>query len=404
MKGQTGRWQVLAAGAAIQILTGIPAAWGAFQQPVMEEYGFTREQCGFFFSLTIACYGVGCVLGGYLQDAKGPRTAGLWGAGLTVAGFCGAACVPGGAAGLFRLGFSLPVGVGTAFLTPAVMSCAQKWYPDRKGLATGVTGVAAGFSGGFLTLLVRWVGGRWGIRGVFGLLAALSAAVCGGGSLLLADPPPPKPRPEEQGRRFKQPPLDLPPARMLRTRDYRLIVGSAALATPAVLLFSPIVVQLGQERGLSEGAAHLSVVLGSVGSAAGRLLMPVVSDRVGRRTADLWLFGGLSGLSVLFAFARGGWVVACYAALTFCYSGSAALLPALGTDRFGLPHAGVNYGFLVLGMSAGSLAFPLLARVLEPAAARHWLAAAAAAGGAACIARLSPPKQTPKAKGPGKTP
>ncbi|MBQ8646603.1 MAG: MFS transporter, partial [Oscillospiraceae bacterium] len=213
-----------------------------------------------------------------------------------------------------------------------------------------------------------------------------------------------KPRPEEQGRRFKQPPLDLHPARMLRTRDYRLIVGSAALATPAVLLFSPILVQLGQERGLSEAAAHWAVVLGSVGSAAGRLLMPLLSDRIGRRTADLWLFAGLAGLSVLFAFARGPWVAACYAGLTFCYSGEAALLPALGTDRFGLPHAGVNYGFLALGMSAGSLGFPLLARALGLEAGRHWLAAGAAVAGAACIARLDEPDKARKAKGPGKTP
>ena len=39
-------WTILAAGAAIQVLTGLPAAWGVFQQPVMEEYGLSRAGGG----------------------------------------------------------------------------------------------------------------------------------------------------------------------------------------------------------------------------------------------------------------------------------------------------------------------------------------------------------------------
>ena len=60
------------------------------------------------------------------------------------------------------------------------------------------------------------------------------------------------------------------------------------------------------ERGLDEGAALWSVVLGSVGSAAGRLLMPLLSDRIGRRPADLILFGVSLGLSAAFLFALSG--------------------------------------------------------------------------------------------------
>lgn len=126
-----------------------------------------------------------------------------------------------------------------------------------------------------------------------------------------------------------------------------------------MLLFSPIILKLGMERGLDEGAALWSVVLGSVGSAAGRLLMPLLSDRIGRRPTDLILFGVSLGLSAVFLFAQGWLVVAVYAGLTFCYSALAAVLPSLSTDLFGLPHAGVNYGFLALGQSVGSLAFPL---------------------------------------------
>ena len=75
-------WTILAAGAAIQVLTGLPAAWGVFQQPVMEEYGLSEQGAGYAFGILIAAFGVGCVLGGFLQDRHGPRCAGLWGTAL----------------------------------------------------------------------------------------------------------------------------------------------------------------------------------------------------------------------------------------------------------------------------------------------------------------------------------
>ena len=86
-------WTILAAGAAIQVLTGLPAAWGVFQQPVMEEYGLSEQGAGYAFALLIAAFGVGCVLGGFLQDKMGPRCAAVWGTALLCGGFVAAALV-----------------------------------------------------------------------------------------------------------------------------------------------------------------------------------------------------------------------------------------------------------------------------------------------------------------------
>ena len=385
-------WTILAAGAAIQVLTGLPAAWGVFQQPVMEEYGLSEQGAGYAFGILIAAFGVGCVLGGFLQDRHGPRCAGLWGTALLCGGFFAAGLLPPGSAEAFFLAFSIPAGLGTAFLYPSIQSCAQKWYADRKGLATGVIGGAVGLSGAFLTVFVRTaVRGFWvvqGIRGAFWALGAVTLPVCLVGSLLLQDPPqtgqPQKP--QENGKNT----IDLAPQQMLRTKQYWLCAGAVCFSTPAVLLFSPIILKLGMERGLEEQAALWSVVLGSVGSAAGRLLMPLLSDRIGRRPTDMLLFAVSAGLSAGFAFAQGWGVVACYAGLTFCYSALAAVLPALSTDLFGLPHAGVNYGFLALGQSVGSLAFPFAANFFGLEVGRHWMAVAAAGAGFACIRALRP--------------
>ena len=400
---KTRPWAILAAGAAIQILTGLPAAWGVFQQPVMEEYGLSEQGAGLAFGILIAAFGVGCVIGGFLQDRNGPRHAALWGTALLCGGFFAAALLPGAAGGWFWVLFSVPAGLGTAFLYPSIQSCAQKWYKGRKGLATGVIGGAVGLSGAFLTVFVRTAlrgfGPVQGIRGAFWALGALTLPVCLVGSALLTDPPPEKPRPSQQGRGKAAPKLDLSPGQMLRTRQYWLCAGAVCCSTPAVLLFSPIILKLGMERGLDERSALWSVVLGSVGSAAGRLLMPMLSDKIGRRPTDMILFAVSLGLSAVFWFAQGWAVVAVYAGLTFCYSALAAVLPALSTDLFGFPHAGVNYGFLALGQSVGSLAFPFMANLWGLEQGRHILAIAGAVGGFAAIWALRP-VQPPRAPRP----
>lgn len=384
---QKRRWSILAAGAAIQILTGVPSAWGVFQRGVCEGYALDADSASMIFSLTICFFGIGCILGGLLQDRRGPRAAGLSGAALLSAGFAAAGFVPKGRPWLFYGAFSVPVGLGCAFLYPAVMSCAQKWYAGRKGLATGVIGGAVGASGAVLTLCGRFLIGRWGIRAAFWALGAAMLLVCGAGAAILENPQganAPEPDAKQDGAR------DYTVREMLRTRQYWLMCAVVGLATPSVLLFSPVIVELAQERGLSETAALSCIVVGSLFSAAGRLLMPWLSDRIGRRYTDMLLLAALCGLSVWFAFAAGWWVLAVYSLLTFCYSGEAAVIPAAGTDLFGAKHAGVNYGFLALGMSVGSVCFPLLARALTNAAARHILAAAAPAAGFVCLCFLKP--------------
>ena len=127
------------------------------------------------------------------------------GRGCSAADSLGAAALPAGKGSFFFGVFSIPAGLGTAFLYPSIQSCAQKWYRGRKGLATGVIGGAVGLSGAFLTVFVRTAlrgfGPVQGIRGgVLGAGGALTLPVCLAGSALLTDPPPEKPRPGGQGK------------------------------------------------------------------------------------------------------------------------------------------------------------------------------------------------------------
>lgn len=376
---------ILAAGAAIQLLAGIPTAWGVFQEPVRAEYGFEEETASFVLSWLVAAFGAGGVAGGFLQDKLGPRFAALLGSAGLCAGFVAAGFVPGEMPWLFYLAFSAPVGAGCAFLYPAVMGCAQKWYADKKGLATGVIGVAVGLSGAALTVLVKWFTGLWGIRGCFWALGALLGIVCGGASLLLQNPPP-KPAGQENQQ-------GMTPREMLRTSAYWWITASVALATPAVLLFSPRILELARQSGLPETAAAWMVAVGAAGSAAGRLSLAAAGDKLGRRAVLVAAFGALAALSAGFAFAKEWLFLAVYAGLCFFYAGQAAVLPSLCTERFGLAHTGVNYGLLALGMAAGSLGFPFAVKAFGLDTGRHWLAVGAALAGAFCLWRLGPAKK-----------
>lgn len=61
------RWMIVVLGAMIQILTGIPAAWGAFREPLMQHYALQEEGVGLAFVFLVAAYGLGCLLGGFCR-------------------------------------------------------------------------------------------------------------------------------------------------------------------------------------------------------------------------------------------------------------------------------------------------------------------------------------------------
>lgn len=96
--------------------------------------------------------------------------------------------IPGENPWFFYGVFSVPVGLGCAFLYPSVMSCAQKWYADRKAWPRRHRRAAVGASGAVLTFLGRFLIGTWSIRTAFWVLGLLMLAVCGAGAAILENP------------------------------------------------------------------------------------------------------------------------------------------------------------------------------------------------------------------------
>ena len=177
---------------------------------------------------------------------------------------------------------------------------------------------------------------------------------------------------------------------MFKTKQYWLGFLVVGLATPAVLLFSPIIVQLGQDRGLSEEAAHWAIIIGAVGSAAGRLAMPALSDKIGRRATDLIFVhrpcGAFSGVHLCPELVGDRGV----------HRPDLLLLGRGGGDpqHVHRPVRHEKHGgklrLLALGMSAGSIGFPLLAKALNLELGRHFIAIGAALAGLLCLWALRP--------------
>ena len=222
----------------------------------------------------------------------------------------------------------------------------------------------------------------------------LVLAVCGASAAVLQNPPQPVGQPNAKAAN------DLPPHQMVRTTQYRLCVAGVALAAPPMLLFSPEILTIAADRGLPEQWAPLCVAVGSAASAAGRLLCPAASDHWGRKPVLYGVYAALAAGSIGFAFAQGWWVLAAYCVLTCFYSGGAAVQPALNTDLFGLAHAGVNYGLIALGMSAGSLLSYAGSQLLD-LPARHMLAVASAVAGGICFLFVKPVATVEKQQGNG---
>ena len=147
----TNRWLVAAAAVVTQVCLGAVYGWSVFVGPLVAMTGWTLTQVSLAFTLAIAFLGVGTVLGGLWQDRAGPRPVAtlaglLYGAGYLLGGWF---IADRSLAGLyFSYGVLGGIGMGMGYITP--VATLTKWFPDRRGLMTGVA--VAGYGAGALVM------------------------------------------------------------------------------------------------------------------------------------------------------------------------------------------------------------------------------------------------------------
>ena len=152
-------WLVLAAGTILQLSLGTIYAWSYFQQPLMKAYGWQNYQVSWAFSVAIGCLGLTAATAGWLLPRFGPRKLAVGGGVLFGLGYLlAAAALREGSLPLFYLGYGFVggCGLGLGYVTP--VATVARWFPDKKGLATGIVIMGFGFGALLLsTCLAPWL-------------------------------------------------------------------------------------------------------------------------------------------------------------------------------------------------------------------------------------------------------
>ncbi len=271
------RWIVLTAGVILQTVLGGVYAWSAFTPSLINNYGFSNSQAGFIFGLTIAVFTCVMVISGQLLSKFGPRIIAGTGALLFIAGYLFAS-LSNGSFYLVLLGIGVitGAGIGTAYVCPLTVT--MKWFPNNKGLVTGIA--VAGFGAGAVALSfavqqLLYVA-QWDVMAVFRFVGLAFGGVAFLSTMFLSDPS----KPEEDGH---------DESAQKSTRAYILSVPFALLClgmfsgTFAGLLAIGNLTPIMLRAGLGDNAATLSISLFALGNTAGRITWGQVHDRIGTR-------------------------------------------------------------------------------------------------------------------------
>lgn len=356
----------LVAGAVIQLRIGIIYIWSIFQPSVMEYYAWSAADASVTFSIMLATFVLGIVFGGRLGDKKGPRPVVFLGGLLFCAGIFLSSLVPQDMPQLIWLFYGGLAGFGVGAAYTSTISCAQKWFMDKKGFATGVIVCAFGASTVVFTPVANTLLKSVGVSQTFLTLSLIFLAVILIFGWFVKNPS------KEYMDQFETRLPDLSaqkqytPGEVLKTKYYYFIFLSMLLLTPAYFIINPLLKSLGELRSLTETAALAGVMATGMASAAGRLLAPWLSDRLGRRNV-LFLLYGITLVSILLlTFAQSYFFIILIALVSFAFGGSAGVYPAVTADYFGIRNNGVNYGLVMIAFAVSGLLFPAIAKVVTP--------------------------------------
>ncbi len=377
----------------IQICLGAVYAWSVFTEelitPISQggDYGFTATQTAGIFSASLATFAVVMVIAGRLQAKLGPRplaVAGgiVLGAGYIFGGFCGQTF----AGQLLWIGFVSGAGIGLVYMVP--IAVCVKWFPDKKGMITGLA--VAGFGFGavlWIKLAGSWWGGLLNTTTVFGLPGVQSVFVIYGslfvvlilqGSTVMVNPPA-----GYRPRGWEPPPpdssagvsgaFDMTGRQMLKTPQFYglwlIFMGSSIaglMVISCIRLFGIDALQASQAAENAEMAGRMAgtaMASYAILNGLGRIAWGTISDKIGRKLA-LTAICALQGIMMLVFFRMGGTEVGLIVGASiigFNYGGNFALLPAATADFFGNTNVGTNYGWVFLAYGVAGIAGPEIA-------------------------------------------
>ena len=365
MKNRKNPWVSIVACLVVQLCVGILYLWSAFKNNIIAAYDWDTTSANLVSSFMLFAFVFGNLIGGFINDKKGPKLTCLLGVGLFSAGVILTSFVR--SVVLFDLTYAVMAGLGSGFAYGACISCIQKWLPHKRGLASGLACSAFGLSTVIFTPVSKALmsanmdaSGIVNFMPVFLTLGIVFAAAGFAACVFIS-------LPDEEYIRS----LNLPAKAVSGNVNFTL---GQAIRLPAfwALFFSiffingtwnlcvPLIVPLGQVRGLTESMAIACLSFTGITNAAGRLIMASLSDKIGRTNAMYVLCGMTMLGAILLTFIGGMGYFAAIAIVAFAYGGPSALNAALSTDLFGPKNSGTNYGVAMLALGFSSIFFNLI--------------------------------------------
>jgi MFS family permease len=405
-KPSLNRWLVVVGAILIQLALGAIYAWSVFTARLTDAagaYGFSASETAWVFSAGLATFAIVMVLAGRVLPRVGPRSLAVIGGLLLGGGY-----VLGGLFGqgfwvqLICIGIVGGAGIGLAYVVP--ISVCVKWFPDKKGLITGLAVAGFGFGATiWVKLAGSWFGGLLNTTSVFGLPGVQSVFVIYGialavlvllGSLVMVNPPenfqPAGWTPVTSENGDHEGAVEFRARDMLRTSQFYLLWSVFMFAGVAGLMVIYSIKLFGIDALEHKGIADAGAITGTamawyaIFNGLGRIAWGSVSDRLGRRPTII-VMSALQGVTMLatyhmfISFGMVNGFIFAAALIGFNYGGSFALFPAITADYFGNKNVGSNYGWMFTAYGVAGLAGPLLAGYFKDAAQgaidpRVWMA------------------------------
>lgn len=357
------RYLVLALGMVMQLCAGIIYMWSVFKGPVAAHLSWNPADASITSSIMLASFVLGIIIGGRMQDKHTPSPVAFSGSILLGMGMILSSFTPMSMPWLIYIFYGIIGGFGVGCVYTTTVSVVQKWFPDKRGFATGMMVGAFGFSLVLFAPTTKFLLANWGVPTTFMLLGILFLVICSACSLFLSNP-------EIKGHvssMTASTQKQYTTSEMLKTKSFYLLTLSMFFLLPAYFILNPLFISLGVERGLTENMAALGVMLTGIASASGRLLASWFSDYAGRKTGIMMITLITFAATLSMIYAQGIMFLICITAIAFCFGGAASVFAATTADLFGTKHMGLNYGCVMIGFGVSALIFPILSNALAAA-------------------------------------
>jgi MFS transporter, OFA family, oxalate/formate antiporter len=368
------RWLIALSAVGIHISIGSVYAWSNFTNPLKQMFGWSDQEVALTFSIAILFLGLSAAFLGHFVEKHGPRKSGLLAAtffGIGIAG-SGLAVVLESKYLLYLFyGVLGGIGLGVGYITP--VSTLVKWFPDRRGLATGLAIMGFGFAAAISSPVMNSLIGSVGVSNTFYILGAVYFVIMALSSLYLEKPPEgwmPEGFKEKVKAGKAKPLMDLSQLtanEAIKTRRFwylwlmlfiNVTCGIAILAVAKPLAMESI--------GIDQAAA--AALVGAIGvfNGLGRIGWASASDYIGRPNTytsffvlQIIIFFFLPDVSVKWLFM--GMLIIVYT----CYGGGFACIPAYIGDLFGTKQLGAIHGYILTAWAAAGLVGPLFAAYIK---------------------------------------